>query len=132
LQAEGATYVVHTNADGSAVVLAAPSLTWHREGGIAGFCDDLLVTSAGAAQAGSCGTGQNYPEGQLTEAEAAQLNDWGRQFGAVVVEQSDAPLAADGMTVILTMTGTGTAQPSEADQQAMIAWAQAVYERLQP
>jgi hypothetical protein len=129
LAAGGAEYVYHTNADGSAVVAAVPSLAWHREGGIAGFCDDLLISGFGQAQATSCRTGEAYPAGALTAAEQAQLDEWSRDFSAVVIEQVD-PAAADGMTVMLTFSGAGADQPTEAEQQAMVAWAQAVYERL--
>jgi hypothetical protein len=131
LEAAGATYEIHTDQDGRAVAAAVPSLTWHREGGIAGFCDDLYVSGFGEAQASSCRSGETYPAGQLTEAEREQLNEWGREFGSVVIESTD-PAVSDAMTYVVTMTGGGTGQPTEAEQQEIIAWAEAVYDRLRP
>ncbi len=130
-EAAGLTYEVHTNADGSAVALAVPTLSWHREGGIAGFCDDLFVSGFGTAQAGNCRSGESYPEGQLTAAELAQLNDWARQYSSVVIEESN-PQVSDDMPITLIMSGSGSGQPTEAEQQAMLSWAQDVYNRLQP
>ena len=129
LEAGGDRYVIHTNADGSAAVAAAPSLTWHREGGIAGFCDELYVSAFGQAQPSSCGRAQEYPSGTLTDAERALLTEWGQAFGSVVIEQRDTQVS-DAMGFVLIMTGTGTGQPSEAEQQAMLDWAQDVFTRL--
>ena len=129
LEVHGAEYEYHTNQDGTAVAAAVPSLSWHREGGVAGFCDDLTVTGFGEARAGSCGHGEPYPAGTLTEAELAQLNEWARKFGAVVIERSDPPVP-DAMSIVVTFTGAGSGQPSQAEQQAMVSWAQAVYDRL--
>ncbi len=132
LEAEGRRYEYHTDATGSRVeafTLAAVMLTWHREGGIAGFCDDLNVYLSGKAIASSCQSGETYPEGTLTEAELGQLYDWSARFGALAVEMKD-PAVADAMTVILTFNGSGYAQPTEADKQAMSAWAQEIYGRL--
>jgi hypothetical protein len=47
------------------------------------------------------------------------------------VTQDDGAVA-DSMTVNFNLTGAGTAQPSEAEQQAMIEWAQNLYAQLQP
>ncbi len=132
LEANGRPYEYHTDAGGRAVVAmtaASVTLTWHREGGIAGFCDDLNVYLSGKAIASSCQSGETYPEGTLTEAELGQLYDWSARFGALAVEMKD-PAAADAMTVILTFNGSGYAEPTEADKQAMSAWAGEIYRRL--
>jgi hypothetical protein len=130
LEANGEQYEYHTDEDGSAVASAAAVLTWHREGGFAGFCDDLMV-AMGQAQASSCKSGEAYPLGALTEEELAQFEQWAESFGSVVIEMRD-PAVADAMTLVLTFNGNGDGQPAEAEQQAMLAWAQAVYDRLKP
>ena len=131
LAAQGIEYEYHTNRDGSQVASAAPALTWRREGGFAGFCDDLTVSITGEAIASSCKSGELYPPGKLTDEESAQLRRWAEAFASVVIEQKD-PAVADAMTVILTMTGSGSGQPSAVEQQAMLLWAQGVYDRLKP
>lgn len=131
LEAAGVRHRFHTNLAGSAVA-EAPSearLTWHREGGLAGFCDVLSVTTAGTAEAGACNAEPRA--GQLTAEELAQLQAWAGAYGGVVVVIGD-PGAADSMLTSLEMSGLGSAQPDEAAQQRMLDWAQAVYTRLTP
>ncbi|MEK7327989.1 MAG: hypothetical protein AAB217_22320 [Chloroflexota bacterium] len=130
LEANGEQYEYHTDEDGSALVSAAATLTWHREGGFAGFCDDLVV-AMGQAQASSCIPSTAYPLGALTDEESAQFKEWAETFGSVVIEMRD-PAVADAMTTVLTFNGNGDGQPAEAEQQLMLAWAQAVYDRLKP
>lgn len=129
VEAGGARYRYHTDQAGRAV-LEAPAearLTWHREGGLAGFCDVLSVTTTGEAQAGACNAEpQTF---QLTEAELAQLQQWAQAYGGVVVVIGD-PGTADSMLLSLEMNGFGAGQPNEAEQQALLDWAQAVYTRL--
>jgi len=131
LEANGTQYEYHTNESGSAVVSAAATLTWHREGGIAGFCDDLIVVVTGQAQASSCNAGQAYPLGALTEAELKQFKEWAESFGSAVIEMKDPPVA-DAMTVVLVFNGNGSDQPTEAEKQLMLQWAQNIYDRLKP
>jgi hypothetical protein len=125
----GATYEFHTNRDGSVVAEVAVTLIWHREGGLAGFCDVLAASTSGAVQAGAC---NDEPRADtLTEAERAQLQQWAQAYGGVVIVVGD-PAVADALFETLEMSGLGPGQPDEAARQAMLAWAQAVYQRLRP
>lgn len=129
LEVDGARYRFHTDQPGRTVVPAEHSarLTWHREGGLAGFCEVLTVTTLGEAQAGRCNTAP--AAGQLTEAETAQLLQWARAYGGVVIVVGD-PGMPDSLLTSLEMSGLGAGQPDEAGQQALLDWAQAVYTRL--
>lgn len=126
--------LVHTNQDGSGLVLVETLLTWDRQGGIAGFCDELRLTPAGELTAVPCQAAAPAV-GQLadvlTEAEARQWEDWQTRFGGVVLVREDAAMA-DQMRVSLTFLGRGASQPDEAEQQAMLDLAQSLYQRLQP
>jgi len=130
LEAQGREYAYHANADGSLVRSATLALHWHREGGIAGFCDDLFVEWSGAARPQACKLRIAYPEGTLTDAELAQLLDWATRYGTVALTLGDPVGAADAMTVTLSFSGFGEGQPEAAEQQAMTEWAQAVFTRL--
>jgi hypothetical protein len=44
-----------------------------------------------------------------------------------VTQQDEA--AADAMTITLALFGRGDSQPTEAEQQAMLVWAQDIYTR---
>jgi hypothetical protein len=94
---------------------------------VAGFCDVLTAATNGAAQAGACNA--DPAVGVLTDAERAQLQQWAQSFGVVIVVVGD-PAVADALLTTLEMNGLGRGQPTEADQQAMLDWAQAVYTRL--
>ena len=135
LEAQGRQYEYHTNADASVVRPATMALTWHRAGGIAGFCDDLTVYLSGEIHATSCRSGTGASDGNLfvllSNEELAQFNKWLTTFGAVTVTMKD-PAVADAMTMTLTLNGLGTGQPTEGDKQAMLAWAQDVYNRVKP
>lgn len=127
LKEKGMTYEYHTNADGSAIVPATVALTWHREGGIAGFCDDLVIYLVGDVHASTCAG--NASTGKLTVDELAQLHQWLTRFGPVSVSRKD-PAVADAMTIELTLKGISSVEATEADQQTLTTWAQAIYTRV--
>jgi hypothetical protein len=135
LEANGVQFEYHTNADGSAIVPGTLALVWQRVGGIAGFCDTLVLFRSGEVdgnwckpQAGATYTTQGVT---LTADEQAQLNDWLAKYGTVSISQGTPPDASDAMTVTLTLYGTGSAQPAEAEQQAMLDFASTVFTRIQ-
>jgi hypothetical protein len=105
--------------------------SWHQEGGIAGFCDDLTVSSAGELRTSSCGSTPKTRTGKLSQEDKARLDRWRRSFGSVVIDTKDSP-AADAMTVKLTLKGSGSARPSGAERQDLLDWAQQVYTRNRP
>jgi hypothetical protein len=67
LEANGVQYEFHTSQDGSVVVLATVALTWHQEGGLAGFCNDLTVILPDEADASSCKPQGGQAQGSLKE-----------------------------------------------------------------
>ena len=101
-----------------------PVLVWHREGGIAGFCDDLTVNADGSYTAERC-TGEAMTS-TLTADEQALLNDWIARLAPFEINQTD-PATADAMTIKLTFAGEGTQEASEADRQAIQAFAADAY-----
>lgn len=129
LEANGLQYEYHTNQDGKSARAATVALTWHREGGIAGFCDDMQVFLSGEVFGSTCGG--EYRLGKLTAEELQELHEWAKSFGNVVVESKDEAVA-DAMRLGLIFNGLGTAQPSDADKTAMFNWAQAVYDKAGP
>jgi len=135
LEAQGRQYEYRTNQDGSIARPATVALTWQREGGIAGFCDDLIVYASGEAHAIGCkasdGIAADSLQTVLSEAEVNQFNEWLATFGTVTVRYED-PAVADQMKVTLRLYGVGNHQPTEAEQQEMITFAQTVYDRVKP
>ena len=107
-----------------------PVLTWYRDGGIAGFCDELKVSSAGQLRITSCKSPATRT-GRLSSEDLDRLRRWAALFGSVVIESRDSP-AADAMTLRLTLKGIGGRQPSAEDRLKMLEWAQDVYGRHGP
>ena len=102
-------------------------LTWRRSGGFAGFCDEMQISASGEVRIQSCRSNAEKV-GKLSSDDLTRLNAWRKSFGSVVIESKDDALA-DGMTLKLTLKGTGTGQPTDAQRREILAWAQQVHGR---
>jgi len=134
LEANGVQYEYHTSEKGDRVQPATLALTWKREGGIAGFCDRLTVFLSGEIYGSQC---KSQPEGTtstfvnlLSVSEQKQFNTWMTKFGEVHVDASDPKGVSDRMEVTLDLYGQGSSKPNTTEQQAVIAWAQSVFQKL--
>ena len=107
------------------------ALSWYREGGIAGFCDEMKVSAAGEVTATSCRPAGARKSGKLSKKNLARLDRWRTSFGSVVIERKDPP-GNDTMTVTLTLKGTGNRRPTESERQELLDWAQSVYAQNHP
>jgi hypothetical protein len=96
------------------------AFAWHREGGIAGFCDDLTVYVTGIAYATSCAGNEPTNLGQirLDADQLAQVYDWVDTLMPFEHEQTD-PATADAMTVRMVFSGAGS-EIATAEQIAEI------------
>lgn len=105
-------------------------MEWHREGGIAGFCDDIRIDAGGHATLTSCKpAGAGAPTWRrLTSGELTQFYGGLDQFGSVQAEQKD-PATADQMTVRASLAGRGAAQATDADKDAMLQFGAALLQQ---
>lgn len=96
-------------------------LAWHREGGIAGFCDDLNVDIGGHAVLRSCRVGPETAPGwrRLTSDELTAFYGWIDQVDQLAFEQTDDAVA-DAMTIRGSLTGRGARAASEADEAGVL------------
>lgn len=117
LEANGRQYEYHTNATGSRVVPATLAYTWTREGGIAGFCDAVLVYASGEVRVADCKAAGG--EGTLSTAQLQQLHQWQATWAMVEFTQKDEAVA-DAMTVMLTLEGQGAGQPTEDELKQLL------------
>jgi hypothetical protein len=101
-------------------------LGWQREGGIAGFCDDLAVFMTGFAYPSSCKGGGSYGFVRLTAEQLKQVYAWYDGFKDFDLTQKD-PATADAMTQKLVFSGMGSQAASANDQQAMLTLAGDVF-----
>ena len=127
LEVNNQRYEYHTNGDGSSLepILA---LTWHREGGIAGFCDDLIINVVGEATTGSClGTSSvdnNYV--LLKAQQREELNKWLSTLQPFTIDRTD-PAVADAMTIAMVFSGWGTGEVSKTQKQVIEQFAADLY-----
>lgn len=134
LEANGREVEYRTNEDGMQIRPATVLMTWTREGGIAGFCDHLTVYLSGEAYKTSCKSDQPVEESLpavLSEAEIEELNGWIESYGNVNIDASDPKGVSDRMVETLEFVGLGTEETlSAANEQAMLEFAQSLYEEL--
>ena len=142
LQAGRSVYTYVTNLEGQKVILAqaaGPSvkttpmydravLTWSRNGGIAGFCDEIKIHASGLVVVTSCKSALR--SFQLTPKQQALLTGWLVKFGPLDYSYSDPKAVADGMSTALTRAGTGDAKPSEVELSTLLQFASDI--SLQP
>ena len=100
-------------------------LIWTRDGGFVGFCDELKVSAAGDVTVASCRT-PGRKRRTLEAGDLARLNDWRKGFGTVNITSGDAPVY-DAMQLKLTLSGNGRVQPTAAQRQELLEWAERVY-----
>ena len=99
-------------------------LAWHREGGLAGFCDDVSVYVTGQVYAASCKGGQPRDLGtsRLTADQLKQVLAWGDKLKGFEINQAD-PATTDKMIIRMVFAGAGTVAATEADKQAIQGFA---------
>lgn len=132
LQAGSSIYTYVSNLKGEKVYLAqaaGPSvkttpvhdrvvLTWSRNGGIAGFCDELRIHASGLVVVTSCKAALR--SFQLAPQEQKLLAGWLEKYAALEYEERDEDAVADGMSVKLTLAGTGTLKMGEDEQKQLL------------
>ncbi len=98
--------------------------TWHRQGGIAGFCD-IVTVLAGTATVTNCGAEppEIVREITLTLEQSQQVNTWLEELAPFEHEEGNEPGVADGMSIVLTFFGKGDDEPSDDDLEMMEALA---------
>ncbi len=128
LKAEGQSYEYHTNQNGSSLLLASgsinqgslPVIVYHREGGIAGFCDDVAIFASGSAKITSCKFNQEK-DIALSASQMSTINQWLKSFKGFNYAHTD-PATADAMTVTLKFNGKGQVQATDAEIQGMLSF----------
>jgi hypothetical protein len=134
LESADVQYEYRVSEDGMRIQPATLALTWSREGGIAGFCDRLTVFRSGEVYGSSC---KSQPDGTmgvlaslLSLTEMDQFKAWMNEYGTVTLDASDPKGVADGMTLVLNLYGSGSAQPLTGAEPDLFAWAQTLYQKL--
>lgn len=127
--AEWARWIIDAAIAGRTRATDRLALAWHREGGIAAFCDDLAVYTTGFAQATSCKGNQpkNFGRRRLTADQLTQLYQWVDNLQSFNFQQADSPRASDAMTITLLFNGNGAHVALENEKQAIQTFANQLY-----
>lgn len=122
--AEWASQVAQEAETGSATATQGLALVWHREGGIAGFCDDLSVYVTGVAYGSDCrgNTIQNLGSRRLTADELAEFYTWVDTLASFQETQKD-PATADAMSIGIMLAGRGQQAATQQDKDAISQFA---------
>ena len=68
----------------------------------------------------------------LTAAQRTQLYSWIDQFGMAAIDISDPKGMTDGMSRLANLYGTGSKEPTRAEQHAMFDFGQELYHSMYP
>ena len=107
------------------------ALAWRREGGVAGFCDEIALFVTGQAFASSCKSDppREVGRGRLTAAQLEQVYAWVDALQAYSLEQTD-PASADALTIRLVFSGAGTREATETEKQAIQEFAAQMFAEM--
>ncbi len=108
------------------------AFAWHREGGIAGFCDDLTASVTGQVYASNCRgeTPETIAKRWLDSRELEQIYAWVDEYAPFEFEHKDNAMAADSMTTRLVYSGAGAMKADANIQQRMVDFAAELFANL--
>lgn len=100
-------------------------LSWTRSGGIAGFCDSLLLTAGHRVTLGTCeDPPMSSPDGDLaSNASIVEFETWRSTFASFEVEWDDGPDVADGIAISVSFIGRGADVATEDEQREIADFA---------
>ncbi len=104
------------------------ALAWHREGGLAGFCDDVAVYVTGEVYLSACHGEEpvDLAHFRLGAAELATLFTWLDRYAPFEYQWSD-PATSDAMTVTLVFAGVGEQEAHGPEQALLVDFAQNLF-----
>ncbi len=96
-------------------------LSWERTGGIAGFCDKVVIDAPGVATVENC-KGDVQTKIELTAWQMVRLQEWQQTYQSFQYSQSDTGVA-DAMTITLTFTGEGQQAANDEEMNTISLFA---------
>ncbi len=129
--AEFARYVTLRVSSTQAVTDMA--LEWHREGGIAGFCDDVAVSVSGQLRVSSCRSSSSQSLGVqwLDPRQLQAVYDWIDEYQPYQTSHAGA-VNPDELVVTVKFYGRGNIAPTESTKQSIAAFAQQLRTTFKP
>ncbi len=113
----------------SALPTPAPVvMQFHRQGGIAGLCDDVAVHADGIIEYHTCG--QAVHTAMLTQDEQKDLANRIDELGGFTYKQEDNPGGPDNLVRELQFGGQGSTTATDEQKQMMLGWLEGIYSEL--
>lgn len=103
-------------------------MRFHRQGGIAGLCDDVAVRVDGLIEYRRCG--QPVQMATLTLDERKELTGWVEELSGFTFKQEDNPGGPDNLVRELQFLGQGSKPATDEQKQRMLGWIESVYGEL--
>lgn len=105
---------------------------WHREGGIAGLCEDVTIYLSGIAFASTCRGNQSKNLGQmwLTANQMSLIYGWVDSLQSFEYQSSE-PASLDEVAVQMIFSGNGQGQPGEFEQTRLTTLADQIITQVQ-
>ena len=100
-----------------------------RNGGIAGFCDTVTIYNDDRVTWESCNANQGG-DATLDATLHDELLQFVEMYGNIAFEYTDAPGAADAMTIGVHIAGTGSTSLDENGQRNLLIFANDVFNSL--
>ncbi len=107
-----------------------PVLSFNIEGGIVGFCDELLLNANGDYALNNCAAGQN--SGTLNQTDRVSLKTWSKDLAGFQIHAEDNAAGADNLIADLTFFGTGQTEADDVQKQMMYDWVNGLLVQLRP
>ncbi len=103
------------------------AFAWHREAGVGGFCDDVVVYLTGWVTASNC---KGYHvQAYLTASQLDQLYAWVDSLSTIDYTQT-YPASTDGLKMTLALAGKGQKQVDEETIGDIFEFAATLYTEL--
>lgn len=103
-------------------------MQFHRQGGIAGLCDDVTVRADGIIEYRTCG--QPVHTAVLTPSERQELAGWVEELRGFTFKQEDNPGGPDNLVRELEFSGHGSQPATDDRKRMMLGWIEGIYSEL--
>lgn len=129
-QADATVPPVAPAAAAPAPALDATAVTFSINGGIVGFCDELVINANGDYQLTTCNQGQ--VSGTLPQSDRVSLKSWLENLSSFQLYTDDGAQAADGMSTDLSFVGQGSTAVEDPQKQMIFDWVSGLIVQLRP
>jgi len=130
--AEWASVVAHETEQSSPGFAVDRAFVWRREGGIAGFCDEIVVSRVGFATAWNCREtpARAVATLSLSAAELKQFYQWLDGLGPCEWTHDGDGATADALSISLKLEGQGAKALSDLERESMLTFAHQLVRRI--